>query len=158
MTDHTTRGDHQSGAFESCMTNMTDVKAWLATAHQHVASARLLVRSDTVDVDLVIEACHQAVRKAIWADMNFKGIKIASGVVNKHQVTIRYGEAKIADVPPDLWRRVGALRKARNESDYANPTTHRLTSREAHDAIEIADATVGLITRAIHVADQAGSI
>lgn len=47
---------------------MTDVKAWLTTAHQHVASARLLVGSDTIDVDLVIEACHQAVRMAIWAD------------------------------------------------------------------------------------------
>lgn len=116
----------------------------------------MLVGADDgeVDVEQAIDACHAAVRKAVTAHMNYSGVKIASGVEGRHAVTIEYGEQSIIEVPPDLWRSIKALRKARNDADYTNPTQYRLTKRDAEDAIEIAGAAVTLIGTAIKTAEE----
>lgn len=137
---------------------MDDVRAWLSQARLHIDSAGRLYEAGqsegSIDVEMIIDASHTAVRKSITAHMNFSGCKLITGVPNHHQLTIDYGRARIAEVPEDLWRRVNALRKARNDGDYANPSRYRLTPRDASDAIDVATSTVQLITQAIRRADR----
>lgn len=130
--------------FEPAATSVDDVKGWLRQARRHVRSARVLAEVDDEDLDVeqIIDACHAAVRKALAAHMNAAGVRVASGTDAHHRVTIEYGEIYIAEVPPELWRQVRALRKARNDADYTNPTQYRLTARDASAAVELAEVVV----------------
>jgi hypothetical protein len=91
----------------------------LATARQHVVSARLLADSDPY---LAYAALHDAIRKALAALLQAQGLRAtASG---GHLAVTQAVQAQFGTTMGAILRPVDRIRTTRHEAEYPGPTTY----------------------------------
>ena len=115
----------------------------LATARQHVASARLLAASDPY---LAYAALHDAIRKALSALLQVQGLRATTSgghLAVMHAVQAQFGASMGAILRP-----VDRIRVTRHEAEYPGPATY-IDEDAVHDDLPKAEAVIEAVAKAL---------
>jgi hypothetical protein len=91
----------------------------LATARQHVESARLLTDSDPY---LAYAAIHDAIRKALSALLQMQGLRVTTS--GGHLAVTQAVQAQFGASMGKILRPIDRIRVTRHEAEYPGPTTY----------------------------------
>lgn len=115
----------------------------LATARQHVASARLLAASDP---HLAYAALHDAIRKALSALLQIQGLRATTSgghLAVMHAVQAQFGASMGAILRP-----VDRIRITRHEAEYPGPATY-IDEDAVHDDLPKAEAEIEAVAKTL---------
>lgn len=115
----------------------------LATARQHVASARLLAASDPY---LAYAALHDAIRKALSALLQVQGLRattLGGHLAVMHAVRAQFGASMGAILRP-----VDRIRVTRHEAEYPGPATY-IDEDAVNDDLPKAEAVIEAVAKAL---------
>ena len=115
----------------------------LATARQHVASARLLADTDSY---LAYAALHDAIRKALSALLQMQGLRATT--TGGHLAVTQAVNAQFGATMGALLRPVDRIRVTRHEAEYPGPTTY-IDEDAVRDDIPKAEAVIEAVAKAL---------
>jgi hypothetical protein len=115
----------------------------LATARQHVASARLLADSDPY---LAYAALHDAIRKALAALLQVQGLRATTS--GGHLAVTQAVQAQFGTTMGAILRPVDRIRITRHEAEYPGPTTY-IDKDAVTDDIPKAEAVIEAAAKAL---------
>lgn len=115
----------------------------LATARQHVASARLLADSDPY---LAYAALHDAIRKALASLLQAQGLRATTA--GGHLAVVQAIQAQFGTTMGAILRPVDRIRTTRHEAEYPGPTTY-IDEDAVTDDLPKAEAVIEAAAKAL---------
>lgn len=133
-------------ALERVKPNMGAAGERVNDARRHIRSARLLAEDDTT---LAIAACHDAIRKAVTAHMNARGLR-ARGGEGAHRLVLDYARHQLGDVIPDEdLVEANEIRRDRALAEYGDFASRQVDADHVRAAADVAERIVNAVAKAL---------